>query len=86
MVAKATTKRKSRQRQLKPLSPDEALSMLRSAVGYVVRAGLPVYAGNIGGRLIISIAGARKETTESGMTFVTVPDGSGATTGDDASA
>jgi hypothetical protein len=53
-----------------PLTPADSLALLRSAVGYVMQAGLAVNAGTVGGALVIKVTGARVENSGGGVWFV----------------
>jgi hypothetical protein len=57
----------SKRREQPPLTPADSLSILRSAIGYVMQSGLQVNAGTVDGVLVIKVTGA-------------VVDGSGETT------
>ena len=54
-----------------PLLPNDALSMLRSAIGYVMESGLEVGAMTRGGALVIIVHGAQRDA--SGGFVVTTP-------------
>jgi hypothetical protein len=53
-----TTKRNGKRKEQPPLTPADSLSILRSAVGYVMQAGLQVNAGTVDGVLVIKVTGA----------------------------
>ena len=53
------------------MTPADSLSILRSAVGYVMQAGLQVHAGTVDGVLVIKVAGAVVD--DSGGTTQFVP-------------
>jgi hypothetical protein len=53
--------RKQRAPRAQPIGAAQALQILFSAVGYVMRSGLRCQAGNIDGRLVLYITGARVE-------------------------
>lgn len=55
----ATNEHKRSGASVPPLAPNDALAMLRSAVGYVMQAGLTVGATTDGDRLIVVVHGAK---------------------------
>ena len=62
-------------RDVPALAPEDSLSMLRSAVGYVQESGLLVQAKNLeGGRLLIIVTGAMVDYDDAGTRFVPAQD------------
>jgi hypothetical protein len=53
-----------------PLTPADSLSILRSAVGYVMQAGLQVNAGTMDGVLVIKVTGAMVDDSGDTTRFV----------------
>lgn len=74
MTTNASERKRSgggRRRQSKPpLTPADSLAMLRSAIGYVMQAGLAVHAGTVGGALVIKVTGAAVDNSGGGVRFV----------------
>lgn len=69
-----TTKTAAPKRARKPqpaLTPADSLSMLRSAIGYVMQSGLTVGASNHGARLVIVVDGANLDDAHSRFVPVT---------------
>ena len=65
-----TTKPSGKRNTQPPLTPADSLSILRSAVGYVMQAGLQVNAGTVDGVLVIKVAGAMVDDSSEATRFV----------------
>ena len=63
-------KRSGARKSQLPLTPADSLAMLRSAVGYVMQAGLTVNAGTVGGALVIKVVGACADNSGGTVRFV----------------
>ena len=70
-----TTKPSGKRNVQPPLTPADSLSILRSAVGYVMQAGLQVNAGTVDGVLVIKVVGAMVDDFGDTTRFVPVTPG-----------
>ena len=51
--------RQSARGSQQPIAPQEALQILFSAVLYIMQAGMRIHAGNVGGKLVLTVTGAQ---------------------------
>ena len=65
------TRRNVKRRAPVPLLPNDALAMLRSAIGYVMESGLQVGAMTRGGALVIIVHGAQRDASGDFTTMTT---------------
>jgi hypothetical protein len=70
---KSTRNVRNKRDELPPLPPNEALSMLQSAIGYCQRAGLRVRYSNGGNHIVLAIEGAQVATQDGVTRFVELP-------------
>jgi hypothetical protein len=70
---KSTRNVRNKRDELPPLPPNEALSMLQSAIGYCQRAGLHVLYANGGNSITLTIEGAQVATKDGVTRFIELP-------------